>query len=95
MIEIAQTRGDSELLQQVVSCGNVNQSKINEDPFNRYLLKGLLFNDSALTTQIHFRNRVRHNFSPAFCCLIVISGGILYIFLFKLPAISYVEEDIN
>ncbi|KAL5260826.1 hypothetical protein ACHWQZ_G006754 [Mnemiopsis leidyi] len=38
MIEIAQTRGDSELLQHVVSCGNHN--KINEDPFNRYLLKG-------------------------------------------------------
>ena len=40
MIEIAQTRGDSELLQQVVSCGNTDQPRSNEDPFNRYLMKG-------------------------------------------------------
>ena len=42
MIEIAQTRGDSELLQQVVSCGNTSQPRNNEDPFNRYLLRGKL-----------------------------------------------------
>jgi hypothetical protein len=40
MIEIAQTRGDSELLQQVVSSGNSSQLRSNEDPFNRYLMKG-------------------------------------------------------
>lgn len=42
MIEIAQTRGNNELLQLAVSCGNsqLQPRVITDDPFNRYLQRG-------------------------------------------------------
>ena len=40
MIEIAQGRGNGELLHLVVNCGNIPQPRIGNDPFNRYLQRG-------------------------------------------------------
>ena len=41
MIEVSQSRGDNDLLQLVVSCGNTpQQSRLSEDTSNRYLQRG-------------------------------------------------------